>query len=433
MQHLEQEAEVVIVGGGIVGCSAAYYLARHGVRVTLMEKGDIAGEQSSRNWGWVHQQVRYPQLIPLAVLSTRIWAGLEEELSADLEWEQGGNLSLGFDEEDMADFESWREPARERGLETAILTRDEVADVVPEMRGPWIGAIHVPSDGQANPQQATAAFAAAAERHGAHIHTRCAVEGVEVASGSVVGVMTELGRIRTSQVVCAAGAWSARFARPLGLRLPQQSVRSTVVRTAPAPPITKLTAWGDRVTFRQDRQGRFVIAGGGGAIYDVNLDVLRNLRQFLPIAWRNRRWLSLRAGSPLLRDLRTLVPGSDARRHPWSHLRDIDPSPHAKGARRALDRFRELFPSLANLPVETTWAGNIDSTPDQAPALGWVDSPSGFMFATGFSGHGFAMGPGAGKIVSELILDESPSLDLHEYRFARFAEQDLAPVKARRR
>jgi glycine/D-amino acid oxidase-like deaminating enzyme len=246
-------------------------------------------------------------------------------------------------------------------------------------------------------------------------------------------VITEQGRIRTKQVVCAAGAWSARLARPLGLKLPQQSVRSTVVRTAPAPAMTKITAWGDRVTFRQDREGRFVVAGGGGAIYDLNLDVLRNLPQFLPTAWRNRRWLSLRAGGPLLRDLRTLVPGSEARRHPWAHLRDIDPAPHDQGARRAIGRFRELFPSLRDLPVEVAWAGNIDSTPDQAPALGWVDRPSGFMFATGFSGHGFAMGPGAGKIVSELILDEGPSLDLRKYRFARFAENDLAPMTARRR
>jgi glycine/D-amino acid oxidase-like deaminating enzyme len=430
---LEPDAEVVIIGGGIIGCSAAYYLAKRGVDVTLIEKGDIAGEQSSRNWGWVHQQVRYPQLIPLAVMSRQIWAGLEGELEADVEWEQGGNLSLGFDAADMADFESWRNPAHELGLETAILTRSEVAALVPEMRGPWVGAIQVPSDGQGSPQKATAAFAAAAQRHGARIHTRCAVERLIVEDGSVRGVITEAGSIRTSQVVCAAGAWSARLARPLGLRLPQQSVRSTVVRTAPIEAITTLTAWGDGVTFRQDRQGRFVIAGGGGAIYDLNLDVLRNLRQFLPTAWRNRRWLSIRAGAPLLRDLRALIPRSDARSHPWSQLRDIDPAPHRKGAMRALGRFHELFPSLADVPVERIWAGNIDSTPDQAPALGWVGDPSGFMFATGFSGHGFAMGPGAGKIVSELILDEGPSLDLHQYRFARFAENDLAPVTARRR
>ncbi|MDP6606548.1 MAG: FAD-binding oxidoreductase [Dehalococcoidia bacterium] len=433
MPQQEQEAEVVIIGGGIVGCSAAYYLAKRGVQVALIEKGDIAGEQSSRNWGWVHQQVRHPQIIPLAVMSTEIWAGLEQELGADLEWEQGGNFSLGFDDEDMADFESWCQPAHELGLETAMLTRDEVAGLVPAMSGPWVGAIHVPSDGQASPQLATAAFAAAAERHGARIHTRCAVERIELSAGAVAAVVTEQGRIRTGQVVCAAGAWSARVARPLGLKLPQQSVRSTVVRTAPTEPVTTATAWGDQVTFRQDRQGRFVLAGGGGAVYDLNLDMLRNLRQFLPMAWRNRRWLSIRAGGPLLRDLRTLVPGSPSRRHAWAHLRDIDPAPHRQGARRTIERFRELFPSLAQLPVEHVWAGNIDSTPDQAPALGPVDSLPGFMFATGFSGHGFAMGPGAGKVVSELLLDEGPSIDLRRYRFARFAENDLAPMKARRR
>ncbi len=136
MRELENEAEIVIIGGGIVGCAAAYYLAKRGAQVTLIEKGDIGAEQSTRNWGWVHQQVRYPQLIPLAVLSTELWAGLEQELEADLEWEQGGNLSLGFDDEDMADFETWREPARQRGLETAILTREQVAEMAPAMGGP---------------------------------------------------------------------------------------------------------------------------------------------------------------------------------------------------------------------------------------------------------------------------------------------------------
>ena len=382
----------------------------------------------------MHQQVRYPQLIPLAVMSTRIWAGLEHELEADLEWEQGGNFSLGFDEADMADFESWRGPARELGLETAILTRNEVSALVPELGGPWIGAIHVPSDGQASPQRATAAFAAAAERHGARIHTRCAVEGVQVAGGAVEGVMTEEGLIRTSQVVCAAGAWSARLARPLGLGLPQQSVRSTVVRTVPTEPITNLTAWGDGVTFRQDRQGRFVVAGGGGAIYDLNLDVLRNLSQFLPTAWGNRRWLSIRAGGPLIRDLRALIPRSSAPETPMGTAPATSirrRTGRAPGARSAASTS-----SSRRSPV-CPWSrpGRATSTPRRTRLRRSAGSiaPSGFMFATGFSGHGFAMGPGAGKIVSELILDEGPSLDLTRYRFARFAEHDLAPVTPRRR
>ena len=429
---VEREAEVVIVGAGIVGCAAAYYLARRGAKVVVVEKGEIAHEQSSRNWGWIHQQTRYPHLIPLAAMSARIWDGVEEELGADLEWVRGGNLTLGFDDDQMAEFEQWRGPAREAGLETRMLTRDGVSELLPTMAGPWIGAIHVPSDGQASPQLATAAFARAAQAHGATIHERCSVEAIELHDGAVSGVATERGSIRSGRVVVAAGAWSARLCRPLGIRLPQRAVRLTVVRTTPTEPVTDVTAWGDRVTFRQDRQGRFILAGGGGADYDLNLDALRDLRQFVPNAWRNRRFLRLRVGRPLLRDLQTLVPGTRARRQPFAHLRDHEPPPNGKSAQLSLELFKKLFPSLQQLEIERAWAGNIDTTPDQGPVLGETGDLPGLTFATGFSGHGFAMGPGGGRIVSELILDEGTSLDLHKYRYARFAEHDLSPLPALR-
>ena len=118
---IEREADVVVVGAGIVGCATAYYLARRGVRVTVVERGAVAGEQSRKNWGFVRQQGRDPLEVPLVMETNRIWRGLERELDADIEWIQGGNLALATDEARMARFEAWLLVAHEFGLETRLL------------------------------------------------------------------------------------------------------------------------------------------------------------------------------------------------------------------------------------------------------------------------------------------------------------------------
>ena len=425
---MERDADVVIVGGGIVGCATAYYAARRGARVVLVDKGELGFEQSSRNWGWVHQQVRYPHLIPLAVHSRRLWEGLEKELGAELEWAQGGNLSLAFDERDLEAFEGYCKRAADAGLESFLLTRDETARLVPSMRGPWVGALHVPSDGQASPALVTRAFADAAQARGAELWPGCAAEGIDVQNGAVRAVHTERGEIRAAQVVVAAGVWSRRFLRPLRIRIPQSGVRGTVVRTTPTATVSRITAWGQGITFRQDARGSFILAGSGLALYDVTLDAFRDLREFMGLAWSNRHHVRLRMGKPLLRDLATLVPGTPARRHPWTRLRAVEPPPARGAAAMNLSRFSRLFPALEGLAIERVWAGTIDITPDEAPVLGPAGRPQGLYLATGFSGHGFAMGPGAGQIVADLLAGERPELDLHPYRWERFAEGDIAPL-----
>ena len=427
----------MIIGGGIIGCATAYHLARRGVAVTLVDKGPIGYEQSTRNWGWVHQQVRYPHLIPLAVESVRMWERLAADLEADVGWLQGGNLSVGFDDADLAEFERWGETARNAGLQTAVLTRDQVINMLPGMagmEGSWTDALHLPTDGQADPDRVTAAFARAAARHGARVVTDCAVTAIETAAGSVSGVLTERGPIRASRVLVAAGAWSGRLARPLGVRFPQRAVRSTVIRTEPVDPITTVTAWGDGFTFRQDRAGRFVLAGGEAAIYDVDLGLFRDMRWFLPLAWKNRRWLRMRVGRSLLRDVAARLPGSSARREFWGRRRKIDPPAEGKAMRETLERFHRAFPDFAGVGIESAWAGNIDSTPDQAPIIGPVaGGPAGLLIATGFSGHGFALGPAAGRLAADLALGDEPLVDPNPFRHARFAERDVPTVIAHRR
>lgn len=419
---MEREADVVVVGAGIVGSAAAYALARRGARVVVAERGRVPGEQSRKNWGFVRQQGRDPLEMPLVMEANRMWRGLERELGADMEWVQGGNLALAADAQRMARFEAWLPVAREFGLETRLLRGADLQRVVPGLAGDWVGGLHTPGDGHADPEKATDAFARAAVAHGARLQLDCAVQAVTVRAGVVSGVVTERGEIRAPVVVCAAGAWSSRLARTLGLDLPQRWVRGTVARTTPAAAVTACAVWGPGVAFRQRRDGAFNIAAGGALDHDVTLDSLRQLRFFLPSFWKNKALFRFHVGRPLLASVAAALPRSAARRQPLVWDRALEPVPNEAKVRRGLAELQRVLPALPPLGIARSWAGYIDAAPDLVPVLGEVPRLSGFMLATGFSGHGFALGPIAGRLVAELILDGKPSLDISGFRFSRFAE-----------
>jgi glycine/D-amino acid oxidase-like deaminating enzyme len=282
--------------------------------------------------------------------------------------------------------------------------------------------MYTPGDGHADPEKATDALARGAVAHGAVVKLGCAVQHVSTHAGAVDGVVTERGEIRTPWVVCAAGAWSSRLARTLGLALPQRWVRGTVARTTPAPAVTACAVWGPGVAFRQRRDGSFTIAAGGALDHDVTLESLHQLRFFLPNFWKNKSLFRFHVGRPLLRSLSAALPGSDARRDPLTWDRHFEPVPNPDKVRRSLVALQQVLPMLPPLGIAKSWAGIIDAAPDLIPVLGETDGPRGFVFATGFSGHGFAMGPIAGRLVSELIVDGKPSLDISGFRFSRFAE-----------
>ena len=425
----ESRADVVIIGGGIVGCATAYYLARRGVDVALVEKGEIADEQSSRAWGFVRQQGRDPAEMPLAIASNAIWRGLEAELGADIEWTQGGNLALAGDVARLDTLRSWLPVAKDFGLETRLLSRAEVRDLIPALTGHQLGGMYTAGDGHAEPRKATVALAEGARRAGARILTYHAAEGIERAAGRVSAVVTDRGTIRAPVVVNAAGARAMRIARMVGLPLPLLVVRSTVAETTPLPPITAAGVWGQGVAFRQKRDGSCYVAGGGQSDYDLTLDSFRYLRQFLPNYLKNRRLFRLRIGPESWNDAASLVPGSEARRHPFAATVGIEPRPNATTARQSLRGLARLVPLAGEARLRRAWAGLIDATPDAIPVLGEARAVPGFIFATGFSGHGPALGPIAGKLTAELIVEGQPSLAIHHMDYARFAEGRIGKPK----
>ena len=412
-------ADVVVIGAGIAGTATAYYLAKGGSKVIVCEKGEIAGEQSSRNWGFVRQQGRDPVEIPLMMESNKIWSGLERELNADLEWLSAGNVVTFSNAEEGAGWEDWRQTAAEFGLDAKILTRDEVEAVVPGNAFDCYGAIFTESDGQAEPRKATAALARAAEGRGAEFLTNCAVFEVETTAGSVSGVATEQGTIRAPVVVCAAGAWSGRMLRSLGLKLPQMWIKGSVARTTPGPLVSHTATW-TGVAFRQRRDGTFNIAQRA-ADHDLTLESFLNLRPFLGRFASHRRDIKLH----LNRLAFDLMGGSFSKAALAKELtrhRSLNPEPNHTVLNDALAKLHRLLPQTAKVKIDFSWAGYIDMAPDMLPTLDTIDSPSGLVLATGFSGHGFGMGPIVGRLISELILRGEPSLNLDAFRFGRFSD-----------
>lgn len=428
---METTADVVVIGGGIVGAATAYYLAKQRTKVVLLEKGSIGNEQSSRAWGFVRQQGRDPAELGLVVEANKIWRDLAKELEADIEWVQSGVLTVAYDDEQLGRYEQWLSTVRDFNLDTRMMSREDVARLIPDMTGSWVGGMYTPSDGHAEPTKVPLALARAAEALGATIYTDCPAHGIELSAGRVSGVVTARGTIKTPVVVCAAGAWSTKIARTIGIDLPQVAVLATAAETEPVRAVTRTAVWTEGCSFRQRPNGRFYVAGGARGGIDLTLDSFRYARHFLPNYLKNRRVFQMRVGSRLLRDIGHAVGFQGDNGLPvFARAGDVEPQPNMKIARASQENFEKLFPSLRPIRLRRVWAGWIDSLPDALPVLGEAGQAEGFLLATGFSGHGFAMGPIVGRVMSELITEGRTSVDISQLSYDRFREGRIGPPKS---
>jgi len=227
--------EVLIIGGGIIGVSAALTLAERGIPVTLCEKGEIAGEQSSRNWGWCRQQGRDPRELPLIIHALSCWVRMNERVNAETGFRQCGTLYLAESQADLEKKALWLDHAAPYSIDARVISGSEVADHLSGSARAWHGALHCPSDGRAEPFSAVPAMAQAAQKQGAKLFTHTAIHALSTSAGSVTGAQTEKGEIRARVVLLAAGAWSRRLCATEKLLLPQLKTRSSVLRTGPVP------------------------------------------------------------------------------------------------------------------------------------------------------------------------------------------------------
>lgn len=415
---------MVVIGGGVIGVCTALFLARAGHRTVLLEKGCIAGEQSSRNWGWIRQQGRDPDELPIMVEANQLWRDLASETNADIGLLRGGVTYLAEDDDALETFAGWLPHAEAQGVDTRLLTQAETEAMLPGVAKRYAGALYTASDMRAEPWKAVPALAELAVRAGATIVEGCAVRCLDIEAGRVSGVVTEEGLIKTSEVVLAGGAWSALFLANEGIRLPQLSVRATATATTPLPQICPSGVADDKLAFRYRADGGYTLAPGSFHELFVGPAALRSMPKYLT---------QLRADPTGTRFLPRAPKGYPdswgvARRWhgdmetPFERMRVLNPGPNKSKIEELKRGFAARFPSLPAFDIQCAWAGMIDTMPDVVPVVDRIASLPGLTVGTGMSGHGFGIGPGMGKVLAALATGAKTGHNLSRFRFDRFQD-----------
>lgn len=415
-RQLPAEADVVIIGGGIIGASAALFLAEAGVRVVLCEKGIIAGEQSSRNWGWVRQMGRDLFEIPLSMRSAALWSGMNERTGEETGFRRTGVSYLCATEGEESFYQDWLDKVRDLNLDSRMLTGSEIDQQIKGIRPGYKAALYTSSDGRAEPLLAVPAIARAAARAGATVAAGCAVRSIERAAGRVSSVVTEVGEIRCQSVVLAGGAWSRLFCGNIGIDFPQLHILGSVARVTGIQGMSDMPVGGSDFSFRKRLDGTFTVALRNANIASITLDSFRLFTDFLPLLKKGWKEFHLRLGSPFLRSLTMKRSWQPDEITDFERIRILDPAPHEAFNRRGFQNLIKSFPAFAGSRVMQTWGGMIDVTPDAVPVIGAVDTLPGFYLATGFSGHGFGIGPAAGEMVADIVLERPPKVDPYPFR-----------------
>ena len=425
-RDLPERVDVVVIGGGIIGVSTALFLAGKGISVAVCEKGQIGGEQSSRNWGWCRATHRDLRELELSIQSIKLWRELDRTLGIDTGFRECGILYAADDLKALADHERWLARAvglvGREGIDSRITSSDETAALMPGAAYKFPGGIYTPSDGRAEPQRAAPAIAHALRAKGVKVLTPCAVRGIETSAGAISGVVTEYGPIRCSSVVVAGGAWTRLFAGSVGVELPQLSVRSSVLRTEPIDGGPEVSACNQTVGYRKRLDGGYTIANAFRSLAEITPDSFRLFSQYLPALKSQFRSMDFALGARFFEALRQPRTWRLDQPTVFETVRTLDPAPTQKFNDVALDAFRALFPALGHVRVAQAWAGYIDVTPDAVPVISAAQQVPGMFIATGFSGHGFGIGPGAGKLMADIVANDRPLVDPRAFRLSRFSD-----------
>lgn len=424
---LPKETQVVVIGGGIIGAITALEFAERGIGVVLCEKGEFGAEQSGLNLGWCRQLGRDARELPLSMQALQLWSGMNRRIQGDTGFRQAGIVHVASTEEEFSGFSdrlSSAGPFASRiGLE--IIDGDTVASFLPGARQPFCGGLYCKSDGRAEPKLATRAILIAAARLGARLLRRCAVRGFDIANRKVVGVMTERGLVRCSAVVLAGGIWSRHLLRSIDISFPQLYVSETLLKTTPIDLGHGPSMTNGRIAHRPTLDGGYVIAHESNTVNDIIPASFRYARNFMPAVRQEFKRLHFRVGRSFLREFAFVERWPIDQPSPFERFRHVQPRPSSRRVLSAYQEMQRLFPKLRSSSVATLWSGYIDVMPDAIPVISDVSQLDGLWLATGFSGHGFGIAPAAGRLVADLVVGNTPSVDPTPFSFGRFTSPTM--------
>jgi sarcosine oxidase subunit beta len=372
----QTRCDVLIVGGGGAGCSAALHLALRGSRVVLLERGLVGGQASGVNYGGVRQQGRNPAELPIARKSREIWGRMKQLAGTEAEFTVTGHLKLARNDAEEADLIAYLDVAKQHGLPLRMVGRNALHGEYPWLGPEVLAGSFASEDGSANPRLMTPALARAARDAGAVVHERAEV--MEYAhDGALFHLHTQAGGSFTAPVLLnLAGFWGGRVAEAFGEAVPIVPLSPNMLVTEPMRYFIEpnLGVVGGNVYLRQIPRGNVIIGGGHG---ESN-------------------------------------PGQPGET-PWSR-----PLPEVtmEAARLAI----ALVPALEGAQIIRSWTGIDGQMPDRIPVIGPSSTTTGLFHAFGFSGHGFQLGPAVGAIMSELVLDGRTDIPLEPFRITRFAK-----------
>ncbi len=378
MNRSPERADVVVIGGGVIGTSVAFHLAEAGVDVCVVERGDLASGSTSRAAGGFRAQFSDPLNIAIGLRSIEAFTRFAERPGGEIDLAQVGYLFLLDRDEDVAAFEQSVALQNELGVPSRFVSLVEVGELCPlaGVEG-VLAATYCPLDGHASPEAVVQGYAAGSRRHGATVLTRCTATHIGSSAGEIHTVTTDGGEIETGVVVCAAGVWSPAIARMVGVDLPVQPVLREVGFTGPVTGLPR------RIPLTVDFSTGFYFHREGPGLLFGMAD-------------------------------RAQAPGLDA---------PTDP--------RWLERISEVaerrLPTLPDMGLAGGWKGAYEVTPDHNALVGEALDVSRFLYATGFSGHGFLQGPAVGEIVRDLVLGRRPFVDVSPLAVERFALEAPRP------
>lgn len=366
------EASVVIIGGGIIGTSIAFNLAKLGIKnVSVFEKSYISSGSTGRCGGGIRQQWTSPMNVRLAMRSVELFERFKSDVGMDIEYVEGGYLLLAYTDKEIEEFKKNVKMQREEGLNVELLTNRQIAKKFPFMNLEGVkGGTWCPTDGHANPQIANIAYAMAIKRMGVELNTHTSVESIDTQNGKIVGVQTSKGYVKTNVVVNAAGGFSHEVGLMAGVDIPTYSERHQILVTESVNHILDpmVISFQNNYYVRQTMHGSFVMGQS-----DKNP-----------------------------------AKGNDLG-HTVEFLEEMAP------------KMVHDFPFMKHLHIVRQWSGAYNVSPDAQPIIDEARNLSRYIFAVGFSGHGFMLAPAVGEAVAEMIVyGRSKTMNISNLGISRF-------------